>query len=186
MHAFEELHHAEMFTKLASKKSDSVPVLPLTRREPLMEIEGDNPKNSVEFLAFLAIGESEIQKDFELYGRAIPDEDVRQLFRKIREDEEYHAKDSFEALVRLASARGVSLPWVRVRHLAALAWKRYVSLMTKFGAIPMGLLLFLAYFLFGGVFAGQAKRRISLPAKDQLDFLRSQQRSFDRKIGRSR
>lgn len=181
MHAFEELFHSDLFSKMARKKASRIPVFPLTRREPLMPL-GKDDKSAAEFFAFLAIGESEIQGDFGVYESAIPDEDVRRLFGKIRADEEYHAADSSAALAGLTAQHGISLTWIRLRHLGALAFKRYVSLMTKFGTIPMTLLLFLAYVPFGLVFFRQARERLRLPFSRQFEFLVQQQKTFDASI----
>jgi hypothetical protein len=182
-HAYEELFHSDLFHRMAHRKAGSIPVLPLTRREPLLPLERGNVRAPVEFFAFLAIGESEIQRDFGVYERSIPDEEVRRLFAAIRSDEEYHAEDAGRALGELTAAAGISLGWVRVRHLASLAYKRYISLATKFGTIPMTALLFLAYSLFGALFARQARERLALPAGRQLDFLTPQQRALDSTLG---
>jgi hypothetical protein len=185
MHAFEELFHSDLFSGLAHRTARSIPLLPLTRREPLMPIEGGDRKSAVEFFAFLAIGESEIQRDFGVYERAIPDEDARQLFGKIRKDEEYHAKDSAIVLEQLTRDAGLSLARIRIRHLGALAFKRYVSVMGKFGTIPMTVLLFVAYALFGGILSRQAKQRLELSGAKQLEFLKRQQEEFDVSLRKS-
>lgn len=179
MHAFEELFHSDLFAQAAKRKARAIPVLPLTRREPLLPLEMPTLTASTEFFAFLAIGESEIQRDFGEYERALPDEDVRALFKKIRVDEEYHAEDSGRALEQLSAEAGLSLPLIRVRHLGALAWKRYVSLMGKVGAVPMTALLFLVWALFAGLFRGQARERLRADPKRELALLEAQQRAFD-------
>jgi len=179
MHAFEELFHSDLFNGLANRTARSIPILPLTRREPLMPIEGGDQRSAVEFFAFLAIGESEIQRDFGVYERAIPDEETSRLFAGIRKDEEYHARDSAVALEMLTREAGISLRRIRFRHLGALAFKRYVSVMGKFGTIPMTAMLFVAYALFGGMFRRQAKERLLLSGAKQLEFLKLQQEEFD-------
>ncbi len=186
MHAFEELFHSDLFSNLARTLSRSIPVQPLTRREPLLTLDHGDRKAAVEFFAFLAIGESEIQRDFALYEGAIPDEKVRALFGKIRRDEEHHAEDSAVALRQLTQEEGLSLFKVRLRHLGALAYKRYVSVMGKFGMIPMTGFLFVAYALFGGIFAGQARERLAASYARQLAFLQKQQDEFDVSLRRAR
>lgn len=182
LHAFEELFHSDLFARIAQRKSRDLPMLPLTRREPLLPLEGNDPKDEAEFFAFLAIGESEIQRDFHVYQRSLPDEDVQQLFQAIGQDEEYHAKDTGDALERLTGACGLSLPWIRLRHLGSLAYKRYVSVMNKFGVLPMTALFFVAYSLFGMIFARQARERLALAPGAQLDMLKRQQEQFDKKL----
>lgn len=186
MHAYEELFHADLFSQMARKKARSLPLLPLTRREPLLPLDVPDLKASTEFFAFLAIGESEIQEDFGEYERALPDEDVRALFGKIRTDEEYHAKDSSAALEKLTAEAGLSLPRIRLRHLGALAWKRYVSVMGKVGMLPMTLLLFVAWALFAGIFRGQARERLRATGARELELLRQQQAAFDEAVGKAR
>ena len=185
MHAFEELFHSDLFSQMAKRKSRAIPVFPLTRREPLLPLDVPDLKASTEFFAFLAIGESEIQRDFGEYERAIPDPDVRALFGKIRRDEEYHAKDSSEALSRLTAEAGLPLGRIRLRHLGALAWKRYVSLMGKVGTVPMTLLLFVAWALFAVIFRGQARERLRAREGRELALLLTQQRAFDAALGRA-
>ena len=132
-----------------------------------------------------SIGESEIQSDFHAYESAIPDEDVQQLFTAIRQDENHHAEDSGQALEQLVVTNGLSLTWIRVRHLGQLAWRRYVSLGNKLGTIPMTILLFLVYLPFGALFAGQARERLARSKEYQLGVLRRQQAQFDANLGRA-
>jgi hypothetical protein len=181
-HAFEEMQHYDLFSKQASQKSPDLPTQPTTRREPLMPLENATAKDAVEFLAFLAIGEGEIQKDFQVYEKALPDADMRALFEKICQDEILHAKASDEALSALAKERGVSLRWVRWRHFGSLAYKRYVSIASKFGLLPMTGLLFLVYYLFGPLFFREARARLKEARSLQLQFLREQQQILDESL----
>lgn len=183
-HAIEELYHSDLFSALAKKKSVGLPVLPLTRREPLLELRTPLKKDAVEFLAYLSIGESEIRHDFALYEGALNDADMRQLFHKIRIDEEHHADDSTQALEQLTRANGMSLRWLRLRHLASLAYKRYLQIVNKIGVIPMTLLLSLSYFIFVPIFLTQARRRLRMSPKEQLALFRQQKDELDRRLAR--
>ena len=185
-HAFEELFHSDLFNRLAGRKAAAVPVIPLTRREPLLDVLPGDSRSAAEFFAYLAIGEGEIQSDFEAYEASIPDEEVRSLFGVIRQDEVHHAADSAEALKEIASDAGLSITWVRIRHLGQLAYRRYVSLMNKFGVIPMTAMLSVAYFVLGAVFVGQARQRLLLGRDSQLSLLLAQQADFDASLVKRR
>lgn len=183
-HAFEELFHSDLFLMEALSKAPVLPSRAVSRRVPLLDLTRSARRRAVEFFAFLAIGESEIQYDFGVYERAIPDDGVRALFRSIRRDEECHARDSGSALRDLARAGGVSLGWLRLRHLGALAYKRYIQVMTRFGALPMTAVLCVSYAVFGGPFARQARARLALGRDRQLEMLRHQQVSLERALGK--
>lgn len=185
-HAIEELHHAELFAKQAAEKSFDPPTVPLTQREPLVALEGGHRKDAVEFMAYLSIGESEIQKDFAVYQKAFPDEGVRSLFKAIYADEELHASQAEAGMEKLARAEGLSPVWLRVRHLGSLTWKRYVSIMTKVGAIPMTFALFIVYVLFAPFCFRQAQRRLAMSPEAQLEILKLQQRRFETEFGAAR
>lgn len=185
-HAVEELFHADLFSRLAAEKSPDLPGQLITRREPLIALDGKDQGRVVEFLAYLSTGETEINTDFEVYETAIPDKDIRRVIKTIREDEVWHAKDSTEQLEKMAAVEGKKLSWLRFRHLLFLAQRRYASVMGKFGTLPMTLMMFVAYALFGGIFASQARRRLSMGSGEQLGFMRRQQESFRAKLGASR
>ena len=182
-HAFEELFHADLFNRLAQEKADSLPSLPLTRRDPIFSLSESNSKNAVEFLAFLAIGEREINDDFAVYQKSLTDPQTQRILKTIREDEVWHAKDSDDALVRLATNNRVNLKWIRARYLLKLAYKRYLSLMNKVGSLPMGALLFVSYAIFGPIFYHQARRRLRMSNSDQLELLARQKSDLDSRLG---
>ncbi len=182
-HAFEELFHADLFQKLAVQKSSVLPAQVLTRRQPLMDLEGSSSQQGVEFLAYLAIGETEINDDFAVYQSSMKDPDLKRILKTIRADELWHARDSTEALARLTERNGVVLKKIRSKHLWGLRYRRYVSLMMKFGTIPVTLLLGLAYGLFGFIAVQQARRRMNLDPEAQRELLKWQQARVERKVG---
>jgi hypothetical protein len=178
-HALEELFHGDLFRAEAFRQAASLPEIPLTRREPLLELRAGAPRTATEFFAYLAIGEEEIAHDFDAYESSLPDAEVRRIFAAIRADEGRHAEDSAASLERLAAAGGVSLAWLRLRHLAGLASRRYSTLLNKAGVIPMTAALFAAYITLGAFFAGQARRRLRQPGVPPLEALRQQQAALD-------
>ena len=174
-HAFEELHHSDLFSNFVRKESSHPAVTPVTRREPVISLENAGTKEAVEFFSFLTVGEGEIQRDFKVYESAIGDQDLKQLFRELREDEQEHAEQTGQALQGLVEKVGLSMTWIKFRHVWKLAYKRYISAMNKVGAVIMTVFLFIAYLIFAGIFAGQARHRLRMNREEQLSILRAQQ-----------
>ena len=185
-HAFEELYHYDLFTKLALKKARDLPTQLTISREELLELEGGKRRTLVEFLAFLAVGEHEIQQDFRVYAQSLADADAKALFRHVAQDEVAHASVTNAALLRFASEENLSLSWLRIRHLASLGYKRYIRFVSRFGIWPLNGLLGGIYFVLGGTFAGQAREFLNGAQVRQLGIIREQQRSTDRKLREAR
>ncbi len=183
-HALEELHHCDLFLQLAQSQigGGAGGMATLTRRRPIVDFESGGNSQAVEFLAFLAIGESEIQKDFKAYEAALPEPEVARLFRALRDDECEHADTSGQALKEMAFEHGHSLRWTKARHLGALAFKRYTSLMNQLGSAIMTLLLVAVYVCLGAIAVSQARKRLQMANKNQLRLFKLQQEKLLRRL----
>lgn len=178
-HALEERHHSDLFGKLHHDESPGLASSEVFKRKPIVEAERPSPAEVVEFLAFLAVGESEINRDFEVYARAVPSAALREIVKRIQADEELHEAESEKALVAMAVEHGVSLPWIRFRHLSRMAFTRYSRFMSQVGTLPLRAFLFICYIVLGSVFHRQAAARFGLPREKQFRISRDQvERAF--------
>lgn len=165
-HALEEMEHAELFRKLAQAHAPYPLPFRYSMRKPILETKED----LVRFLVFLHVGEAEINHDFDAYLAAVPDEDVREVLRKIRSDEEGHSGGSEKAM--LSHAAGENLAWLKFRQRATNAYRRYEKFLHGIGETMMGVLLVAVYFLFGLFFYRQAARRMALGRDEQARLFR--------------
>jgi rubrerythrin len=111
--------------------------------------------NDVALLAFLHLSEKAAANRFAIYREVIPDEETREVFRRILRDEVFHMAYTRSQLERIE-------PRGHRRHLrlarASRLWKGYLRLATAIAGVLGTLVLVAEYFLVLPLFALLAKR----------------------------
>jgi hypothetical protein len=107
-------------------------------------------------LAFLHLSEKAAAGRFAVYREVIPDEETREVFRRILRDEVFHMDYTRSQLERLAPARlGRRQLWLA---RASRLWKGYLRAASALAGLLGTLVLVAQYFLILPVFALLAKR----------------------------
>ncbi len=173
VHAMEEFYHADMFARLQNSYANA----PLNRtafaRETILQDAATN-EAVLDFLAQIYVGESEINQDFVVYARTNVDSPIRDLFERIKKDEEGHEEVSWELLLKYAEGRIWNLRWVVLKKRFMHAYKRYANFMQVIGNVVLSAQLSVIYFVAGSFFVTVLRNRLTLDRKAQLEILRQQ------------
>lgn len=153
--ALEEVHHAALFGKLAKEFSSVPPTLAAPRRQQIFNPEAGMP----EFEAFHFVGETEVYDQFYAYASAAHRPIVRDMFLKIRGDEEEHQKLAYRELTKLAgSEKGARKLIARVRRRRLYeSWMRFSK---GIGDVMSGLILSVIFFLTAPFLAPLCRKRL--------------------------
>ncbi len=106
-------------------------------------------------LAFLHVSEKAAAGRFAVYRDVIADEETREVFRRILEDEVFHMGYTRFQLGRIVPGHPRRHLWVA---RASRLWKGYLRAATALAGLVGGLVLVLQYFIVLPVFALLAKR----------------------------
>jgi hypothetical protein len=177
LHSLEEFYHAEMFSKLLNSYSNA----PLNRvafsREAILSTGKRGTARNDEMLNFLMqvyVGESEINQDFLVYANSNIDHPIRELFNRIKKDEEGHEELSWNLLLSYANNNAGRLRRLHLKKRFQHAYKRYANFMQIVGNLFLGIKLTVIYFLLGGLFASFLRKRLALNRDEQLLILLQQ------------
>jgi rubrerythrin len=170
-HAADEQRHAELFRArgqalLAGRRPGSCASARRGGRAPLevnwlapgerglddLRVDGGR---DAELLAFLHLSEKAAANRFAIYREVIPDEETREVFRRILRDEVFHMAYTRSQLERLAPRRYRRHLWLA---RAARLWKGYLRLAAAIAGVLGSLVLVAQYFLVLPLFAVLAKR----------------------------
>jgi rubrerythrin len=110
---------------------------------------------SAALLAFLHLSEKAAAGRFALYRDVIPDEETREVFRQILEDEVFHMRYTRSQLERVVPERHRLHLWAA---RAGRLWKGYLRIATAVASALGTIVLLAQYFLVLPVFALLAKR----------------------------
>ncbi len=162
-HAADEQRHAELFRArgqalLAGLRPGSPVSFEANWIAPgergLDDLRVDEGRDA-SLLAFLHLSEKAAANRFAIYREVIPDEETREVFRRVLRDEVFHMGYTRSQLERIA-------PGGYRRHLwlarASRLWKAYLRLATAIAGVLGTFLLLAQYFLFLPIFALLAKR----------------------------
>ena len=172
-HCVDEFYHADLFANLLQQQART----PLNRsvfsREAILE--NQNSKSAtLDFLAQVYVGESEINRDFLVYANTPIDPPIRQLFQSIKKDEEGHEEVSRDLLLRYADGNRWKLRLILWKKTIGHSYQRYVNFSQTLGGISLGIILTFIYFFVGFFFAPTLKNRLNLDREAQLNILRDQ------------
>lgn len=172
-HSLEEFYHAEMFASLLQSYANAPRNRAAFAREAMLSDNADRAA-LLDFLAQVYVGEAEINRDFVVYANTNVDSPIRELFGRIKKDEEGHEEVSWDLMLRYADGKVWRLRWILLRKRLAHMWKRYVNATQAVGNLMLWTQLSLVYFLLGSFFFLTLRRRITLDRATQLDILRQQ------------
>jgi rubrerythrin len=162
-HALDEQRHAVLFRArgrailagLGTRGTRSYEANWLTPGERGLDGLRVDEQHDASFLAFLHLSEKAAASRFAVYREVIPDEDTRDLFRRVLRDETFHMGYSRSQLERI-------VPGTHRRHLwwarASRLWRAYLRLATAIAGLLGTLILLAQYFVLLPIFAVLAKR----------------------------
>jgi hypothetical protein len=154
--ALEEVHHAALFSGLAREFSSIPPSFEAPRRHQIYNPEAGLP----EFEAFHFVGEAEVYDQFYAYASAAHRPIVREMFMRIRGDEEEHQKLAYRELTRLCGSEGGARRMIR-RVRRQRLYEAWVRLSKAMGDVTSSVLLNVLFFLTAPFFAPACRRRLS-------------------------
>jgi len=164
-HALEEQRHADLFRArgrtilagLGAAGARSYEANWVTPGERGLDDLRVDEQHDASLLAFLHLSEKAAASRFAVYREVIPDEETRDLFRRVLRDEVFHMGYTRSQLERIA-------PSAHRRHLwrarASRLWKAYLRLATAIAGLIGSAVLLAQYFLLLPIFALVAKRAI--------------------------
>lgn len=173
LHAVEEFYHADLFAHLQSSYADAPLNQPVFTREAVLENAEDRDA-MLDFLVEVYVGEQEINGDFAVYAGAPVDKEIRELFLRIKKEEEGHEELSRELLLRFAGGDETRLSWLIFRKRLSFAYKRYARFMQNVGHVMLHVWLGIFYFTLGWFFFGMLRRRLRFDRAVQAEILREQ------------
>jgi rubrerythrin len=162
-HAADEQRHAEL---LRARGRDILAQLDRPQRRPfeanwfapgergLDDLHVDD-EHDTSLLSFLHLSEKAAAARFAVYREVIPDQQTREVFRRILHDELFHMEYTRSQLERIVpDHHRRHLWWARATRL----WKAYLRVATALASVLGTLVLLAQYFLILPIFALLAKR----------------------------
>ncbi len=177
-HVLEEVFHGEIFEDLCHSLSSKPLVTPVKAREDLLSHRqaGDEV---IELFSYVHIGEQAVNRDFLQYARARLDKKSRAVFARAGGDEGKHECDTGDILLDLVSGDRSAYRKYLWRARAKRAWLLYTAAMSAIGEVVLSALLAATYVFAAAPATLAARRRLKMPASDQLNLLREQVQTFE-------
>jgi hypothetical protein len=162
-HALDERRHASLLRARGSKilsslgrgRRGSFEASWITPGERGLEGERVDGERDASLLAFLHLSERSAAGRFAVYQDVIADEDTRELFRRILDDEVFHMRYTRIQLERIEPDHHRARLWAA---RAARLWKAYLRAATVLAGLLGTIVLLAQYFLVLPPFALLAKR----------------------------
>jgi rubrerythrin len=162
-HALDEQHHAELLRArgrsilagLGPRRPASFEAGWITPGERGLDDLRVDEERDATLLAFLHLSEKAASARFAVYRDVIADEDTREVFRRILQDEVFHMRYTRSQLERLEPRRHRRQLWLA---RAARLWKGWLRLATALAGALGAVVLLAQYFLVLPVFAVLARR----------------------------
>lgn len=154
-HCLEEEAHADAFARVYRHYGGRVFTPTHFERRPIHE--GDAPVWKT--LAFVHVGEVDATQRFRLLSEALPEGPLKECLQTVIEDEEGHIDLTHNMLKRMGATDGDITSEVRRVRLRRL-WERWLRLGQRVVENLANLGLSVAYYLFGLLLFGAARRRL--------------------------
>ena len=174
----EEFFHADIFADIASLLSDEPLSVKLPLREELLP-DNAGVKEVRDLIAYVHVGERDINSDFDLYAKASLDRRIQNIFRRASADEGKHVDSTEKMLLGLSGGHVWLYRWTMLKADGRRLYKQFTTYSKSFGVLPLTLILTFLYFLFGITFSVFARRRLRLSREAQLKIIQDQQRNFE-------
>ncbi|MFA6237004.1 MAG: ferritin-like domain-containing protein [Bacteriovorax sp.] len=180
-HVLEEFHHADLFEELAKNYSDKHLNLSINSRENIIN-ENSTHEDFLKFYAYVHVGESDVNEDFEVYANAIDDTSIRRTFLKVAADENRHEVGTDQILFELCNNDKIKTNRLILISRLKRSYKMYTIAMKNIGQIVFNFYMSIIYFC-GGLFMVRSSRKQFLWTKsDHLDFLKNQIADLKREL----
>jgi hypothetical protein len=162
-HALDEQRHAELFRARGraiqaglgpgrGRPLEANWIAPGERGLDDLRVDGGNDAS---LLAFLHLSEKAAAGRFELYREVIADEETREVFRRVLQDEVFHMRYTRSQLTRIEPERHRRRLWLA---RASRLWKGYLRVAMALAGVLGALVLVAEYFLVLPIFAVLARR----------------------------
>lgn len=174
-HALEEFQHADLFNRLSARLAKGPLAHSFYTREALIK-KGD--QDVLDFLVYLYVGEREINQDFIQYIRAPIDQEIRDVFKQIKAEEEGHEDAALSSLEKIASRSQRNLKLLIWKHKLSRSYRQFASVMKMVGEFPLSVLLSAAYFFLGFFAFKSVRARFDISRAAQLALVSQQAQSF--------
>lgn len=156
--ALEEVHHAYLFRRKAISLTDRPFTDDFFVRKEILDGNG----KLLKFKVAHYLGEKDVYEQFLSYARAVPDQEVRELFLDIRGDEEEHQRKARMKLIEeLGSESALKKQIVRAR-LGKL-YDGWIELGKAMGNVTFSVLFSVVYLLAGIFFSRWSRRYLKDP-----------------------
>lgn len=172
-HVLEEFCHADLFESLVREYSAHYLNVSIIPREYFLKSNADIEK-IVEFYSYAHVGESDVSKDFLIYGRSAFDNKIKKTFARIGADENRHEVGTGDILLKLcANKKSVYFKYIFKSHLKR-KWKQLEAQLKSLGQFQLTLILSMIYFILGPFIYKNLKKGLDGSSNSQLNILKSQ------------
>lgn len=177
-HVLEEFCHADLFDGLVKDFSPSYLNEPAIPRENFIS-KGASAEEIIEFYSYAHVGESDVNEDFLIYGKAGFDNKIRKIFNRVGADENRHENDTGDILLKLCKGNKWLYRKYVLQSRTKRLWKQLQSQLKNIGQFQLSIVLGCAYFVFGPFIFKSFKKRIHAGSAEQLEILKSQIAEMD-------
>lgn len=150
--ALEEVHHAYLFDRLASRHGPARKGR--ISRKRLIRSADDLPG----FLAYAQVAEGKIHSEFDLLADASGDPEIEAAIKAISADESAHEEDALTVLDQVSTETGYRRLLLRAR--VKRVFDDWMELLRLIGTANAFLWLSAIYFAFGGLGRATCRRRL--------------------------
>lgn len=178
LNAVEELGHGQLFEDEAMRMSEKRPAINMPGRVSVLP-ENPSVTDLQRFLLFFHMGESDVCEKFNALSKADIDPGLREVFRKISEEEVEHGSDSLELIRR----QGTLPPLAKMK--LAITFEQKKNALIRFANslhFPLTVILTIIYFVFGLFIFRRMGERFLLHREKQLTIFRDQTEEFQKRI----
>lgn len=180
-HVLEEFCHADLFDGLVKNYSESYLNEPVIPRENFLS-KNAKKDEVIGFYSYAHVGESDVNEDFLIYGRAGFDNNIRKIFNRVGADENRHENDTGDILLKLCQGNKWLYRKYVLQSRTKRLWKQLESQLKNIGQLNLTLFLAVTYFLFGPFIYRSFKKRIVANPDEQLQILKTQLDDMNRLI----
>lgn len=172
-HVLEEFCHADLFEDLGKQYSDNYLNTPITSREYSVK-PTSTEKEILDFYSYAHVGESEVNNDFLVLGKANVDKKIRNTFTRIGADEDRHVVGTDDILLQLCNGNKSQHNFLILKSKVIRFYKQLTTYSRNFGQYPLGVLLTVVYFVFGPFVFLLVRKRFEMNFYDQLQIFKEQ------------
>lgn len=172
-HVLEEFHHADLFEDLAHSYSENNLNLSINSRENIINPDLEY-EDFLKFYAYVHIGESDVNEDFEIYANSIKDSNFRKVFLKVASDEGRHEVGTDQILLKLCGQDKAKTQRLIFYSKIKREYKLYTVAMKNIGQVVFNFYMAIIYFTLGLFVTKSARSQFLWNKNDHLVYLKEQ------------